>query len=97
MNLSTLKCYIYSSLCEHKTDSNHLMKAMLNLMQATYIVLRSSPSLDEETLIMGMNIFQPLFNRYFKETMEVFYILANKCPYKWGRRPVFYVGFSCLH
>ena len=66
---------LYHSLSATTTDSKVLvMEAMLNLMQATFVVLQSSPSLDEQTLFTGQETFQALYTSYFKENiMEVLF------------------------
>ena len=75
MTLSTLKQSIYSSLCGHEGTTADIekikMEAMFNLMQATFITLQSSLSLDNQALAEGQQIFHILFTRYFQEKMEV--------------------------
>lgn len=69
---SIYKTLYHSLSAATTTDSKVLvMEAMLNLMQATFVVLQSSPSLDEQTLFTGQETFHTLYTYYFKENMEV--------------------------
>ena len=49
----------------------NLLEAKLNVMEATFLVLQSNPSLNKDALDEGLHTFQTLFNRYFKEDMQV--------------------------
>lgn len=74
MCLQMLRGHIYYSLCLPETtptSSTALMEAMLNVMHATFVTLRSGPMLDKELLSRGKQTFLTLFSRYFKETVKV--------------------------
>lgn len=82
MTLSTIKQNIYSSLfvSENANDnsSNVKLDSMLNLIQATFIVVQSSLASDakfnEKAMQEGKKIFHVLYMRYF-QNLEVKYEL----------------------
>ena len=76
MTVTVLKHYIYLSLSMPEAAGTvgldfNLLEAKLNVMQATFLVLESSPSLNQDVLDEGLLTFQTLFNRYFKEGVQV--------------------------
>lgn len=73
MTLPTLKQYIYYSFCvpEPGGSTAGVMEAMMNVTQATFVILQSAPNLDRDILSKGLQTFLTLFSRYFKETMKV--------------------------
>ena len=74
MTLPTLKGHIYKAL-EHNPDNqtHHmlLIEAKLNVLHTTYLALLSEPTLDEDLLLKGQQVFQTLFSRHFEENQEV--------------------------
>ena len=62
MSLPTLKTYVYTSMApgEGSTDAVG-MERMMNIMQTTFILLQSSPSLGEDK---GHKIIQALFSLF---------------------------------
>ena len=74
MAIPTLKERIYSC-CEPKPVHNNrvmMLEAMMNVMQAAFVILQSSTSLDKdmETLSVGYEVFVTLFSSYFDKTDE---------------------------
>ena len=48
-----------------------VVEAKLNVMQAMFLAIQTSPSLGEEILQKGLHIFRTLLNKYFTTTLEV--------------------------
>ena len=72
MTLPNLKQYIYSAL-DDKSPEMMCVEARLNLMQATFLILQTSPVLDDGNIVLtnAYQVFQTLLNRYFDENLEV--------------------------
>ena len=70
MTLPNLKQYVYSALQGKEMNT---IEAKLNLMQALFLTLQSSPDLeqDNEILCMGQQVFRTLYNGHFNKKMEV--------------------------
>lgn len=71
-----LKHYIYlplsvSEAADMVEPDFNLLEAKLTVMQATFLVIQSIPSLNLDILKEGQQIFQILFNHYFTEDMQV--------------------------
>ena len=66
MAIPALKKCIYK-FCVHKPAYNASMEALLNAMQATFLVLQSAPTLSGEILLRGHKVFCSLFSRYFEK------------------------------
>lgn len=49
-----------------------VVEARLNVMQAVFLAIQTSPSLGRDILEKGQHIFHALFNKYFTETLEVY-------------------------
>lgn len=62
MALPALKKCIYM----HNPACN-VMEALLNVMQATFLVMRSAPTLDNDILSKGDQVFCSLYSQYFDE------------------------------
>ena len=71
MTLSTLKQQIYSALVPGMRGRSQLTEAQLSVMQATFLALQTSTSLDKNTVLESQQIFQILLNRYFNEKLQV--------------------------
>jgi len=56
------------------------VEARLNVMQAVFLALQSSPSLERDVLLKGQQIFQSLFNRHFTVNLEVPTWNINRIP-----------------
>ena len=73
MSLSTLKHTIYSSLTVSETDTTDsavlVDESKLNIMQATFVTLQCKPEFDDETIMMGQQVFHHLFNEYNKKVI----------------------------
>ena len=80
MTLPNLKQYIYSALGDRSPEMT-CVEARLNLMQATFLVLQTSPVLDDDVLMKGQQVFRTLFGTHFNEKSEVGvmkrYLLVN--------------------
>ena len=74
MNLSVVKQQVYVAL-ESKEGrvgkGMDVVEARLNVMQAVFVAIQTSPTLEEDILLKGQQIFQTLLNRHFTETLEV--------------------------
>ena len=79
MNLSLVKQQIYVAL-ENRGGrvgkGMDVIEARLNVMQAVFVAIQTSPTLDEDILLKGYQIFQTLLNRHFTETLEVPMLLS---------------------
>ena len=72
MTLSTVKKSFYEPLGSEVEELWKVVaEAKLNVMQAVFLVIQTSPSLGEEILRKGLHIFQTLLNKYFTKTLEV--------------------------
>ena len=79
MSLPKLKDYIYRSFSPELGGNGAMLEAMMNVMQATFVVLQSVSTLDEKILKMGHKIFHTLFTQSFKEKTQVnFSLFCNK-------------------
>ena len=52
-------------------DNSQPLEAMMNIMQATFLVLQSSIVLNEDILTKGQKTFHTLFSLHFKNCKEV--------------------------
>lgn len=77
MSLSMLKQHVYEALDPQGSEGKgfgkemELVEAKLNVMQAVFLAIQTSPSLGEDILEKGKQIFHALFSRNFTETLEV--------------------------
>ena len=77
MNLSVVKQQVYLALESQRSKEGRLEKRMeavearLNMMQAVFVAIQTKPSLGEDILLKGQQIFQTLLNRHFTENLEV--------------------------
>ena len=77
MNLSVVKQQVYLALESQRSKEGRLEKRMeavearLNMMQAVFVEIQTKPSLGEDILLKGQQIFQTLLNRHFTENLEV--------------------------
>ena len=69
MSLHNVIESIYFSL--NPSECNKRMEAMMNIMQATFVVLQLVPSLDHDILSKGHQVFKALYMGYFSEDMKV--------------------------
>ena len=67
MTLSELKQQVYMALDPQKSEIE-MLEARLNVMQAVFLVIQASPTLDVEK---GKHVFQMLINKHFTESLEV--------------------------
>ena len=75
MALPALRRCIYG-FCAHKLNAS--MEALMNIMQAIFLVLRSIPALDVDMLPNAHQIFSSLYAQYF-ETEMVIIINFKRC------------------
>ena len=71
MTLSAVKKSVYEPLGSETGGLWMMVEAKLNVMQAVFLAIQTSPSLGEEILQKGLHIFQTLLNKYFTTTLEV--------------------------
>ena len=71
MTLSAVKKSVYESLGNEVGGLWKVVEAKLNVMQAVFLAIQTSPSLGEEILQKGLHIFQTLLNEHFTRTLEV--------------------------
>ena len=64
MAIPAIKQCIYR-YCVHDSESNPSMEGLMNVMQSVFVVLQSSPILDESILSSGHKVFCSLFSQYF--------------------------------
>ena len=65
MSLPTLKTYVYTSMAPGKGSTDAVgMERMMNIMQTTFILLQTSPSLGEDTLSKGHKVIQALLSLF---------------------------------
>ena len=68
MSLPTLKSYVYTSMAPGEGSADAVgMEAMMNIMQTTFIVLQSSPSLGEDSLSKGCKTILTLLSLFVAE------------------------------
>ena len=74
MTLSELKQQVYVALDPQESVGKEIemVEAQLNVMQAVFLAIQSSPFLDVDILEKGQLVFQILINRHFTETLEVY-------------------------
>ena len=48
-----------------------MLEARLNVMQAVFLAIQASPTLDIDILEKGQHVFQMLINKHFTESLEV--------------------------
>ena len=71
MTLSAVKKSVYEPLGSEAGGQRKVVEAKLNVMQAVFLTIQTSPSLREEILQKGLHIFKTLLNEYFTTTLEV--------------------------
>ena len=71
MTLSTVKKSVYEPLGSEARGLWMVVEAKLNVMQAVFLTIQTSPSLEEDILQKGLHIFQTLLNEYFTTTLEI--------------------------
>ena len=71
MTLSTVKKSVYEPLGSEARGLWMVVEAKLNVMQAVFLTIQTSPSLEEDILQKGLHIFQTLLNEYFTTTLKV--------------------------
>lgn len=71
MTLSAVKKSVYEPLGSEAGGQRKVVEAKLNVMQAVFLTIQTSPTLEEEILQKGLHIFQTLLNKYFTTTLEV--------------------------
>ena len=74
MNLSVVKQQVSAALNsegERVVKGMAVVEAWLNVMQAVFAAIQTSPTLEEDILLKGQQIFQTLLNRNFTEALEV--------------------------
>ena len=71
MTLSTMKESVYGPLGSKAGGLWIVVEAKLNMMQAVFLAIQTSPFLGEEILQKGLYIFQTLLNKHFTKTLEV--------------------------
>ena len=71
MTLSAVKKSVYEPLGNKVEGLWKVVEAKLNVMQAVFLAIQTSPSLGEEILQKGLHIFQSLLNKHFTKTLEV--------------------------
>lgn len=71
ISLPTLKNYVYATITPEGNPTAATMEAMMNIMQTTFTVLQSSPSLGEDTLSKGRKTFLTLLSHYVTDTAKV--------------------------
>ena len=71
MTLSAVKKSAYEPLGSEAGGQRKVVEAKLNVMQAVFLTIQTSPSLREEILQKGLHIFKTLLNEYFTTTLEV--------------------------
>ena len=73
MNLSVVKqvSAALNSEGERVVKGMEVVEARLNVMQAVFAAIQTSPTLEEDILLKGQQIFQTLLNRNFTEALEV--------------------------
>ena len=71
MCLPMLKECIYQSFSPECGENGVLLEAMMNVMQATFVILQSVPELNEEALSKGQKIFSRLFTHFFMKAEKV--------------------------
>ena len=71
MTLSAVKKSVYEPLGSETGGLWMVVEAKLNVMQAVFLAIQTSPSLGEEILQKGLHIFQTLLNEYFTTTLKV--------------------------
>ena len=71
MTLSAVKKSVYEPLGSEAGELWKVVEAKLNVMQAVFLAIQTSPSLGEEILQKGLHIFQTLLNKHFTKTLEV--------------------------
>ena len=71
MTLSAVKKSFYEPLGSEVEGLWKVVEAKLNVMQAVFLAIQTSPSLGEEVLWKGLHIFQTLLDKYFTNTLEV--------------------------
>ena len=70
MTLSPVKKIVYEALGS-EGGQRKVVEAKLNLMQAVFLAIQTSPFLGEEILQKGVYIFRTLLNKHFTKTLEV--------------------------
>ena len=79
MTLSELKQQVYVALEPQGSGGAlvgmrmEVVEARLNVMQAVFLAIQTCPSLEEDILLKGQQIFQKLFSMHFTKT-EVTYV-----------------------
>ena len=79
MTLSELKQQVYVALEPQENEGAlvdtrmEVVEARLNVMQAVFLAIQTSPSLEEDILLKGQQIFQTLYSMHFTKT-EVTYV-----------------------
>ena len=71
MTLPAVKKIVYGPLGSEAGGQRKVVEAKLNLMQAVFLTIQTSPSLGEEILQKGVYIFRTLLNKHFTKTLEV--------------------------
>lgn len=74
MNLSVVKQQVSAALTsegERVVKGMAVVEARLNVMQAVFAAIQTSPTLEEDILLKGQQIFHTLLNRNFTEALEV--------------------------
>ena len=71
MTLPAVKKIVYGPLGSEARGQRKVVEAKLNLMQAVFLAIQTSPSLETEILQKGLYIFQTLLNKHFTKTLEV--------------------------
>ena len=70
MTLSELKQQVYVALEPQGSERTGIgmVEAQLNVMQAVFLAIQTCPSLEEDILLKGQQIFQKLFSMHFTKT-----------------------------
>ena len=71
MTLSTVKKSVYEPQGSEARGLWMEVEAKQNVMQAVFLTIQTSPSLEEDILQKGLHIFQTLLNEYFTTTLEI--------------------------
>ena len=71
MTLSAVKRSVYEPLGTEAGGLWMMVEAKLNIMQAVFLAIQTSPSLGKEILQKGLHIFQRLLNKHFTKALEV--------------------------